>query len=168
MWLMFSCQFYLEIDLGVYFGVYPRHWVGLIGVLLAPLIHGDINHLLSNTLPFLLLGVILFYFYSRIARPVFCVSYFLPSLLVWIFGRDFYHIGASGVIYSLAFFLMLFGLFRKDTKSLTISILVVLLYGGLFYGLHSNDPRVSWESHAFGAGVGTVLAFVYRNKRKVD
>ena len=63
---------------------------------------------------------------------------------------------------------MLFGLFRKDRKSLLISIIVVIFYGGLVYGLMPDNPQTSWESHAFGAGVGLAHAFVFRNKRLVD
>ncbi|SHJ42031.1 rhomboid family intramembrane serine protease [Reichenbachiella agariperforans] len=167
MWLLFTYQFYSGHDLG-FLGIYPRHLLGLIGVLVSPLVHGDVNHIMSNTVPLILLGAVLFHFYPLIARVVFVNSYLATGLLVWLFGREFFHIGASGVIYSLAFFLMLFGLFRKDKKSLLISIIVVVVYGGLVYGLMPNDPQTSWESHVFGAGVGTSLAFVFRNRARVD
>ncbi|UXX78556.1 rhomboid family intramembrane serine protease [Reichenbachiella carrageenanivorans] len=166
-WLVFTFQFYSHIDLG-FLGVYPRTVKGLVGILTAPLIHGNTQHILSNTLPLLFLGITLFVFYNRIALWVFINCYFLTSILVWFFGRPFYHIGASGVIYGLAFFLIFFGLFRKDFRSLAISIVVVILYGGLVYGMLPTGSNISWESHAFGAFVGIALAFVYRHMRNLD
>ncbi|MCV9385905.1 rhomboid family intramembrane serine protease [Reichenbachiella ulvae] len=167
MWVSFSYQFYSGTDLG-FLGVYPRQVSGLIGIITSPLIHGDLNHIMSNTLPLILLGAALFHFYSRIATTVFYNAYLITGILVWLFGREFYHIGASGVIYALAFFLMLFGLFRGDKKSLFISIITVAVYGGLIYGLMPDNPQTSWESHVFGAGVGASLAFVFRTRKQVD
>lgn len=166
-WLVFTIQFYSEIDLG-FLGIYPRTLDGLIGIITSPLIHGNTQHILSNTLPLLFLGITLFVFYNRIALWVFVNCYILTGILVWMFGRPFYHIGASGLIYGLAFFLISFGLFRKDFRSLAISIVVVILYGGLVYGMLPTVSNVSWESHAFGASVGIGLAFMYRNTRKLD
>ncbi len=167
MWVCFFVQFNFNYDLS-FLGIQPRHLTGLIGVITAPMIHGDLNHIMSNTLPMLLLGWSLFYFYSNVAHMVFLNCYLMTGLLVWVFGREFYHIGASGVIYGLAFFLMLFGLFRKDRRSLLISIVVVLIYGGLIYGLMPGNPQTSWESHVFGAIVGGSTAYVLRNYKKVD
>ncbi len=96
---------------------------------------------------------------------MFGSAYLFTGTLVWVFGRSFYHIGASGVIYALAFFLIFLGFFRKDIKSLAISIVIMVIYGGMIYGLWSEDESVSWESHSFGAGVGIALSFVFRNPR---
>lgn len=156
--------FFFEISWGYSFsflGIYPREIFGLIGVVTAPLIHGSWWHLVSNTIPFLFLGSTIFFFYPRIASKVFFYCYFATGFLVWLFGRESLHIGASGVIYGLAFFLIFFGFFRKDFRSLLISTLVILLYGSLFYGLLPNDPLVSWESHLYGAFVGLTTAMVY-------
>jgi len=164
MWLIFALQFYLDIDLG-FLGIYPRKLTGLMGVFLAPLIHGSLSHIVSNTFPLLLLGTTLFVFSPKIAPWVFLDCYLITGLLVWIFGREFYHIGASGLIYGVAFFLIMRGFFRKDVKSLIISIFVVALYGSLIYGLMPDDPWISWESHVFGAAVGGALAYFYRSTK---
>lgn len=166
-WLVFTFQFYSQIDLG-FLGIYPREISGLVGIITSPLVHGNAQHILSNTIPLLFLGITVFVFYHRIARWVFINCYILTGILVWIFGRPFYHIGASGLIYGLAFFLIFYGLFRKDFRSLAISIVIVILYGGLIYGIFPTVSHISWESHAFGAFVGIGLAFVYRNTRKLD
>lgn len=165
MWLTFSIEFFLGFDFG-FLGIKPRTLEGLPGILFAPIIHGDLSHLISNTLPLLFLGTTLFFFYERIGRIVFLRCYFITNILVWIFSpRVSYHIGASGLIYGLSAFLIMFGLLRKDFVSLLISILILLLYGGIFYGVLPTDPHVSWESHLAGALVGTVTAFNLAKKR---
>lgn len=167
MWLFFALEMYLQLDLG-FLGIYPRTFRGLIGILTAPMIHGSFVHITSNTLPLLLLGGSLYYFYDRIATRVFLQCYLFTGIFVWIFGRPFYHIGASGLIYGLAFFLISFGIFRKDFKSLLISIIVVLLYGGIIYGVFPSQPGVSWESHLMGAIVGVTTASTLSRLRSVS
>lgn len=158
MWAVFSLEFYLHLDLG-FLGILPRTVSGLIGIFTAPLIHGDTGHLMSNTLPLLFLGATLYLFYERIATLVFFQCYFLTNLLVWLFGREFYHIGASGVIYALASFLVFMGIFDRHFRSILISAIVILFYGGLIYGIFPTQANISWESHLFGAIVGLGTAF---------
>ena len=162
MWVLFSIEFYLGFDLG-WLGIYPRTFSGAIGILTSPMIHGSLHHIFSNTLPLILLGSTLYMFYNAIAIRVFIQCYVLTGILVWIFGREFYHIGASGLIYGLAFFLISYGLFRKDFKSLSISIIVVLLYGGLVYGVLPTRSEISWESHLFEALVGIGTAYTLKD-----
>lgn len=166
MWLAFSLEFFYGIDLG-FLGIMPRTFAGLIGIFTAPIIHGNLSHLISNTLPLLFLGSTLFFFYERIGRTVFFRCYFYTNALVWLFSpRVSYHIGASGLIYGLSAFLIVFGLLRRDFVSFLISIGVFLMYGGIFYGVLPTDPYVSWESHLAGALVGTVTAFNLSHKKK--
>jgi len=168
MWL----AFFLEYAYGWHFsnfGIQPRTIIGLVGIFTAPLIHGNLSHLISNTVPMLFLGSTLFFFYPRIAGKVFFRAYFWTNILVWLFVfRPGNHIGASGVVYGLAFFLIFFGIFRRDFLSLLISILTLLLYGGVFYGVLPTDPRVSWESHFAGALVGITSAVTFSSKRKIE
>ena len=167
MWLTFTVEIFLHIDLG-FFGIKPRNLWGLVGIFTAPMVHGNYLHLLSNTFPLLFLGTLLFFFYDRIGRIVFFSGYFVTNILVWIFSpRPSYHIGASGLIYSLAAFLIVFGLLRQDFLSLLISVGVIIAYGGIFYGVLPTDPFVSWESHLAGALVGVVTAFNLAHKRKI-
>ena len=82
--------FYLESLVGlplVVFGIEPRTFHGLIGIFTAPLIHGDILHLISNSVPLLFLGSVLFFFYERIGGAVFFRAYFWTNILVWLFAR---------------------------------------------------------------------------------
>ena len=165
MWLVFSIEHTLNIDLG-YLGIYPRELSGLIGVAFAPLLHGNFNHLASNTVPLLVLGGSLFIFYPKIASKVFLQAYFFTNMLVWIFGRPFYHIGASGLIYALASFLVFYGVFQRNFKSVIISAIVIFVYGGMAYGLFSFNERISWESHLMGAVVGIAAAFTLSMQKR--
>lgn len=167
MWLIFLMEFAYHWNLS-FLGIVPRSVFGLVGVLTAPLIHGGIYHLISNTVPLLFLGSVLFFFYERIGTSVFYRAYFWTNILVWLFARPANHIGASGIVYSLAFFLIFFGLFRRDFRSLFISIIILLMYGGVFYGVLPTDPRVSWESHFAGALVGVFTAVTYSARKRVD
>ena len=167
MWLSFFLQYVYNWPIGD-FGILPRTLIGIIGIFTAPLIHGNVMHLVSNTIPLLFLGSVLFFFYNRIGGVVFFRAYFWTNILVWLFARPANHIGASGVVYGLAFFLIFFGLFRRDFVSILISVLTLLLYGGVFYGILPTDPRVSWESHFAGAAVGLFSAIHFSSKKRVD
>lgn len=167
MWIIFSFEFFLNLDFG-FLGVHPRHLAGLIGIFTSPLIHGNFQHIVSNTIPLILLGTTLFVFYNAIAVRVFLQCYIFTGILVWVFGREFWHIGASGVIYGLAFFLISYGFFRKDFRSLLISIIVVSIYGGLVYGVLPTRANISWESHLFGGLVGIATAYTLRHTRQLD
>jgi membrane associated rhomboid family serine protease len=167
MWAVFYIDSIYAFEFAL-FGLYPREMFGLIGVFTMPFIHGSLPHLVSNTFPLLFLGVTLFYFFDRIAIRVFFECYIATGLLIWLFARQSIHIGASGIIYAIAAFLIFFGLFRKDIKSLIISVIIILLYGSLVYGIFPNQPGVSWESHLFGGLIGTVVAYHHRAIKKVS
>jgi len=166
MWLSFTLDFLYQWPLSNW-GIQPRQLSGLPGILFAPMIHGNIFHLISNTVPLIFLGSLLFFFYNRIGKVVFFRGYFWTNILVWLFARDANHIGASGLVYSIAFFLIFFGLFRRDLMSILISILTLLLYGSVFYGVLPSDPRISWESHFAGALVGITSAITFSKKKRL-
>ncbi len=155
---------YLNLDLRMLANL-PRSLEGLPGVLFAPLIHINLYHLLSNLFPILCLGTVIYWFYPEIARNVFIRAYLVPMVLVWLFARPTYHVGASGLVYGLAFFLVFFGFFRKDFKSLLISIVILLFFGGLFYGVLPGQPEISFESHLAGAIAGGLSAFEFSKFR---
>jgi membrane associated rhomboid family serine protease len=159
MWLIYTIEYSMGLDFG-FLGISPRTVSGLIGIITAPLIHGSVAHLASNTLPILILGGGLYFFYPRIAPRIFLQCYLFTNFFVWLFARPFYHIGASGLVYALAFFMISFGIFKRDLKSILISGLVILFYGGLFYSVTSLNSKISWESHLLGAVVGVANAYV--------
>ncbi|MFW5832007.1 MAG: rhomboid family intramembrane serine protease [Prolixibacteraceae bacterium] len=143
-------------------GVYPHHLKGLPGILFSPFIHSDFGHLISNSVPFFILSAMLVYFYRRISYRIFIQLYILAGICVWIAGREAWHIGASGVVYALAAFHFVSGIIRNDVRLLTVSVVVVFLYGGLIWGMMPINPEISWEGHLWGAVSGVVLALYYR------
>lgn len=166
LWVIHFSNIYFDLNL-VELGVMPRSLKGLIGVLLSPLIHSkeNINHLMNNSVPFLILSWTLFYFYKPIAWKIFTSSWILTGLFVWISAREAYHIGISGVLYSLLFFIFFSGVFRKEARLLTVALLVVFLYGSMVWGIFPYDWTISFESHFFGAITGIVLAYFNRKER---
>lgn len=147
-----------------FLGIFPRTLEGSLGILTSPLVHGDIFHLISNTIPIFILITGLFYFYRLIAVPVFFLIYFMTGFWVWIAARDAFHIGASGVVYGLISFLMFSGFFRKDVRSLAVSFIMMILYGGnMIYGIAPGNPEVSWESHLLGFLSGLFCAVYFRS-----
>jgi len=161
LWLVRIVESLLSFDLGI-LGIHPRSLAGTVGIIPGPLVHGDFQHLMSNSLPLIFLGVGVFYFYNKIALEVFLGIYFFTSFWVWIVARDAYHIGASGIVYGLASFLLFSGFFRKDSRSIAISLIVIFLYGGMAYGLFPTNEGISWESHLLGSLAGLISAFFYR------
>ena len=163
LWAIKSWEYAAAADLS-YLGIYPRTLKGSIGILTAPFIHGDVQHLISNSFPLVVLGTGLLFFYRPIALEVFSVIYFATGLWVWAIARPAFHIGASGLVYGLAAFLFFIGLLRKDARSLAVSLVVVFLYHGLFAGIFPLSTKVSWESHLLGGCAGIMCAFYYRHR----
>ena len=152
-------------DLRLYqFGVYPRKISGLTGIITSPFIHSTASHshILNNAAPIFVLTWLLFYNFRHVATRVFIITYLSTGLLVWIFGRESYHIGMSGVIYGLTAFLMISGFLTKNLRVSGISLLVIFLYGSLVWGIFPQTTNISWEGHFFGFFTGIALAFVYR------
>ena len=154
----------LELLLDVRFhqlGIYPLKWENISGVITAPLIHGSWDHLSSNSLPLLVLGTALFFFYRKIAYEVLAIIYIVSGIWVWLFASPGYHLGASGLIYGIAFFLFFSGILRKNKETMALSLLVVVLYGSIVWGLLPYDPKISWQTHLFAAIIGVILAFYH-------
>jgi membrane associated rhomboid family serine protease len=163
MWLVKYMEYSSGYDFGE-FGVYPRHLSGLKGIICSPFIHADLEHLTSNSIPFLLLGAGMVYFYKELALRVFLLIYFLSGIGLWLGGREVYHIGASGVVYGMAFFLFVSGILRRDTRLMAISLLVVFLYGSMVWGVFPLWRGISWEAHLFGSLAGILCAVAYRHE----
>lgn len=162
-WLSKFFEISMEYDF-IPAGILPRKLSGLKGILFSPLVHSDWKHLFDNSIPVFLLSWALFYFYRGISYRIFLIIYVFSGILLWIIGRDAYHIGASGIIYGLASFLFFSGVIRKVTNLMAISLLVVFLYGSLIWGLLPFDYEISWEGHLCGAIVGSFLAILYRDQ----
>ncbi|HOT64237.1 MAG TPA: rhomboid family intramembrane serine protease [Dysgonamonadaceae bacterium] len=149
-------------------GILPREVRGLIGILFSPLLHESFSHLLSNTLPIFMLMWSLFYFYRSIAWKSLLILWILSGFLTWLIGRDSYHIGSSGLIFGLMFFLFFSGIFRNYIPLIALSLIVAFVYGSSFWSIFPFaqyvDVHLSWEGHLAGAVSGIIVAIVFRNQ----
>ena len=145
------------------FGIRPRDWTGLPGILVAPLLHADFNHLLANSLPLVVLGTATFHLYPRSAFRVLPAVYLGPGILVWLFARGGNHVGASGIIYGLVSFVFVAGLIRRDRRAMAGSMLVAFMYGAMAWGVLPIKLGVSWETHLAAALIGALLAIALRH-----
>jgi len=161
LWIVFLLQFLGVINTDTY-GNWPKHLEGLKGIIFSPFIHGSFEHLISNTLPILVLLTVLMNAYPRIAIFVLVFVHIVSGIMVWTFAPDTgVHIGISGIIYGIAAFLVASGIFRKDRNSIAIAIFVVLMYGGMVVGFIPTKG-VSWQSHLYGSLCGVFMAIVFR------
>ncbi len=167
MWLVKSADLVFNLGLNDY-GLYPLQAKGLAGIFTAPFLHADLAHLFANSVPLLILGAFLFYFYAEIAWLILGLIYVITGLLVWVYARgDAAHIGASGVVYGLAAFLFFSGIIRREKSLMVLTLLVAFLYGGLIWGIFPQlfpGQPISWESHLMGLLTGFILALYYRNQ----
>jgi len=145
------------------YGIHPGQLSGLTGILWAPLIHSSFSHLFANTAPLLILGTALLYGYPKSAKIVIPAVYIGTGLGVWLFARQFYHIGASGLTFGFMFFVFTIGAIRWDKRASSLSMIVFFLYGSMIWGIFPSEPGISFESHFFGAMIGIVLAILLRN-----
>lgn len=163
-WLVKITEELFGLDLSG-LGIFPLSVKGLPGIVLSPFIHEDFKHLFNNSIPLFFLSVVLFYFYSEIALKVLALTVIFTGGLVWIAGRDAWHIGASGVVYGLASFHFFSGIIRKHFRLIGLSLLIVFLYGSMVWGIFPDIYKnVSWESHMLGFFSGAVLAVWYRKE----
>ncbi len=160
-WLVFLADW--AFDLALFrFGIIPREARGLMGVILAPLIHGGPGHVFANTLPVFILLSFHFYFNPENAPKQFFLIWIFSGVLLWAGGRGgTAHVGASSWIYALSAFLFFRGLLLGNISALVVSVIVVFLYGSLIWGVFPLEEKISWEGHLFGAVSGTLFAFYY-------
>jgi membrane associated rhomboid family serine protease len=162
LWWLKACEVMFGWDLH-HLGVYPQHLNGLIGVITAPLIHGSWSHVIGNTLPLLLLGSILIYGYPKSCWWALSIIWLLSGTGVWLFARETYHLGASGLTHGIFFYLFVGGLLRRDKRSSVLLMVAFFMYGGMLLTIFPRDPGVSYEYHFFGAVGGVICALLFRD-----
>ena len=161
-------------------GVIPRTFVGLKGILFSPFFHSGWKHILSNTFPLAFLSFIALLMYERLAYYVILFGWIMSGMILWLIGNppflDDYvscHIGASSIVYLLASFIFFSGIIRKERGLMAISLIIILLYGGMIWGMVpqeilpqlktnvGNNP-ISWEGHLSGFITGAFFAYLFR------
>ncbi len=143
-------------------GIRPRSFFGLIGIPLAPVLHGGLMHLLANTLTFVVLGAIVLNIEQARFLKTTWFLILLSGLGTWLLGRSgSVHIGASSLIYGYFGFILMRAFLEKRGKFLFFGILVALFYGGMLFGVFPTDSKISWEGHLSGFISGLWLARRY-------
>ena len=167
LWAVFGVQqlFHLNFE---QFGIIPRTKQGLIGIIFAPFIHANIEHIAYNTIPLFTLSLILALLKPKGGIWIWWLLSVTTGLLVWIFARgNAVHIGASGVIFALIGFLITYGIFRRSLGSIITTIVIAALYGSFLWGILPTKSWISWESHLLGLVNGLFWGIIWgKNDRK--
>ena len=166
LWAVFAVSLIPGLNLNDHFGLIPRSAEGLPGIFAMPFLHGSFSHLLNNTVPLVVLLMLLFSSRTHPIGIILCLVILSGSML-WLFGRNtgangpMGHIGASGLIYALIAFLIMAGILERKMVPLAISVLVGFLYGGtLIWGVFPiSGENISWDGHLMGAVAGGVFAW---------
>lgn len=165
MWAVFLFDSVLGLNLSR-FGIFPRDWDNIAGVLLWPFLHADLTHLANNTLTLLAFGAIIS---LRSSSGEFLFLSFMITIYaglgVWLLGRSAMHIGASGLVFGYFGYIMTRGIYDGRISSILISTGVMLFFGGMIWGILPTDARISWEGHLFGFLAGVVLAVRHKPRR---
>ncbi len=160
-------QFLTHWDFSI-LGIYPRSFTGLIGIFWAPLLHGSFGHFSSNLLVLSIGLFILFEFYRKWAWEILLWIWIVGGLMVWAFGRESYHLGSSGLIYGINFFILTTGIILRNFKTVALALVIILMNQGMFWGLFPTDTQVSWEAHLFSAIIGINLSLLLKKEIKQD
>jgi len=147
-------------------GIYPLSIEGLPGILTAPLVHSDWAHLSGNISALFILFLVLLNNFHPMAWTIILLSYIVPGFWTWFFARPAWHVGASMMVYSIASFIFFAGIFSNHTRLIALSLFVVFMYGGIFWGIFPTLPDISWEGHLSGFILGVFLAVLYRKDIK--
>ena len=151
-------------DLKHQFALFPRSFNYLLGIITTIFVHKDLEHLSSNYLPFFVAIIGLFYFYKNIALKVTLIAHLGTGILTWCFARSAFHIGASGMVYALVFFVVISGVIRKNKKLSVFALICLVFQSGLIWGVFPLEESISWESHLMGGIVGSFLAIAFRHQ----
>ncbi len=159
-WVVEAVQLVTGRWLNGLFGLIPRYAEGLDGIAFAPLLHGNPAHAAANSGPLVVLGTTIALTATRSVWAVNIVIVLAGGGLVWLLGQPAIHVGASGLVFGWAAFLIARGLKDRRPLPLLVAAGVGMLYGTLLWGVLPGQPGVSWESHMFGAIAGVLAVFV--------
>ena len=146
------------------YGIVPRDLSGLAGIPLAPWIHHGWWHLISNSVPFLVLGVLV----QSKSTVIFWESTFFIILIAglgtWLLGSSGYHVGASGLVLGYLSFIIVDAYFQRSIKAILIAVISFVIYGSLLFSLFDFRPHISWAGHVSGLLAGAIVATLWRSK----
>lgn len=146
-------------------GIEPRQLDGLEGVLFAPVLHDGWTHIISNSIPFVVLGALVMTYGLRRWLTATAVIAIGAGFATWLLARSGIHIGASILVFGYFGFLLGMAWFERSVRSIGIAVVVAVVYGGLIWGVLPTDSGVSWEGHLFGVIAGVAAAWLVGRRR---
>ena len=166
-WLVFAFEYASDYSLSA-FGLIPGSLESWYGPLTFPWLHGDVNHITSNTISLFFVGALIRYSFPKVFDKVWVTSLLAPGIILWFIGRPSVHIGASAWLYALVAFVFFSGVLRLHIRLLAQSMLMVFLYGSFVWGVLPHDPSISYEGHLSGAVVGFLLSIWLRKTEPIE
>ncbi|MFK0040969.1 rhomboid family intramembrane serine protease [Paenarthrobacter sp. NPDC090517] len=152
-------------ELNPTFGLRPRSMDGVLDILTFPLLHANLNHLLSNTLPLIIFGFLVFLSGIRVFITALAFSWLGSGLAVWLIGGGGVTVGASGLVFGFFAFLLVRGFFNRSWWQILLSVVLFMAYGSILFGvLPTVLGYISWQAHLGGAVGGVVAAILLRPK----
>ncbi len=160
LWLILILNSLLRYRLN-YLGIYPRHPLGLPGILFHPFLHGSFNHLFFNSIPLfvLLLFILTLNISTFIGVTLFVML--ISGFAIWLFGRPGLHIGASGLIMGYFGYLLVFAWRHPSILSYLLAIISLYYFGSILLSIFPNEEKSSWEGHLFGLLAGIITAYTF-------
>lgn len=166
MWVLELADLVADLDLDR-FGIRPRDAGGLDGVVLHPLLHGDLGHLIGNTIPLVLLGAVVALSGAFTIAAVLAVVTLVGGLGTWLVApEETIHIGASGIVFGLAAYLVVRGFLTRNLLHLLVGVIVVAVWGTTLLRGLVPETGISWQGHVFGAVGGVVAANLLSRRRR--
>ena len=147
------------------FGLRPRSADGILDVFTFPLLHANLNHVLSNALPLIIFGFLVFLSGLRVFVTAVACSWLGSGLAVWLIGAGGVTVGSSGLVFGLVAFLLVRGFFNRSWWQILLSVVLFLTYGSILFGIIPNIAGyVSWQAHLGGAAGGVLAAVVLKGR----
>jgi len=165
MWVVEIVDVALDHRLDRY-GIEPRDVDGLDGVVAAPFLHVGFGHLLANTVPFVVMGAVIALEGAKRLVLVSVIVALISGVGTWLVAAEgTIHVGASGVVFGYATYLIARGVFNRSGTELAVGALVLLVWGGALLGGLEPQRGISWQGHLFGAIGGVVAARALARER---
>lgn len=156
MWALYAIDFLL-LNIS-YWGIYPRSIQGLLGIISAPWLHHSLYHLISNSVPFVILGTLVQWQNPGNFWRITILIIIGGGIGTWLFGSAGNHLGASGLVFGYWAYLITSAYYQRTFKAIAVAVITILLYGGLLFGLLDLRTHISWTGHIFGMIAGFFAA----------
>jgi membrane associated rhomboid family serine protease len=168
MWVLEIADTFADHRLDQY-GIEPRETDGLIGIVAAPFLHADFGHLIGNTVPFVVMGILIALSGALRVISVTVIVGLVSGMGVWLIAQDnSNHIGASGIVFGYATYLMARGFYNRSALEILVGVVIAALFGTALLGGLAPQQGISWQGHLFGAIGGVVAARLLMTDRERD